>query len=932
VSEVSFRRVVRVVTGRPLIVLALTAVLALGGAALALRLEPSAATETLVNRGSDTFEQTERFKRDFGDEAVLVLVRGELTRTVLTDDLGRVLRLEGCLSGNVPDTPQGLGNLPPVCREIAELRPAKVVYGPGTFVNTAVNQIVEEFTKRRRATQRQARQAADAARRLSRHRGDSVSEQERLARAAYEAVTAEFTRDAITLALRYGLSTIPRIDDPGFVSTLVFDTRAGEVGVPKSRFAYLFPSKYAALIQIRMRPDLTGEERRRAIDLIEEATAQRPFRPRHGARYIMTGVPVVAEGLADAVQRSIFVLLGAALLVMAATLALVFRTRLRLLPLALALAAAALTFGALSLAGGSLTMASIAVLPVLIGLAVDYAIQFHARFDEELARGRRAARGEAARREGAAGRAADAAGAPREAGGAEPGDRAPREAAQAAAVAGGPTILTAGVATAVGFLVLLLSPVPMVRGFGALLVLGIALALVCAIGAGFAALVRLHGADRAAGLPPPLSRAREWLAAAGRHPRVHAAREWLAARSWRALGVALARPRRVLAVGLAIALVGLALDTQSEVVSDVRELVPADLQALKDVNALQEETGVSGEIDVTVRADDITRPAIVAWMTRFQDGVLRAHGYRAGKRCGQEKDPPELCPALSLPDLFSSATGQQGQVAQLLDAVPPYFSQGVVTPDRKTANLAFGIRLMPLDRQKEVVDDIKRRLDPPAGVEASVVGLPVLAAEANGALSSPWRRGLTLVAALIGVFLVLFLMRRSAPAAAVPLIPIALASGWSAGVLFALGLLPGPLEVDLNPMSVTLGALVIAISTEFSVLLSSRYRQERDAGAGPARAVELAYASTGAAVLASGATAIAGFAALIVSDIRMLRDFGIVTVVDLTVSLLGVMLVLPAALMWAEEHGPFSVRDLDPRPRLRQLWALRPGRAHADAP
>ena len=53
-------------------------------------------------------------------------------------------------------------------------------------------------------------------------------------------------------------------------------------------------------------------------------------------------------------------------------------------------------------------------------------------------------------------------------------------------------------------------------------------------------------------------------------------------------------------------------------------------------------------------------------------------------------------------------------------------------------------------------------------------------------------------------------------------------------------------------------------------------------------------------MLASGATAIAGFAALVASDIRMLRDFGIVTVVDLTVSLLGVMLVLPAALVWAE--------------------------------
>ena len=57
----------------------------------------------------------------------------------------------------------------------------------------------------------------------------------------------------------------------------------------------------------------------------------------------------------------------------------------------------------------------------------------------------------------------------------------------------------------------------------------------------------------------------------------------------------------------------------------------------------------------------------------------------------------------------------------------------------------------------------------------------------------------------------------------------------------------------------------------------------------------------------------------------MLRDFGMVTVVDLTVSLLGVMVVLPAALMWAEQHGPFSLRDLDPRRALARLrWPRRP--------
>ena len=862
--------------------LAVTAVLALAGAVLALRLEPSAATSTLVNRGSDTFKDTERFKQDFGDDAILVLVRGELTRTVLTSDLGRLIRLEGCLSGNVPNTKKGLGNLPPVCREIAQLHPGKVVYGPGTFVNTAVNQIGEQFSKQQQSAALQGQQAAEAARRLSKRRGDPPAEQERLARAAADAVNAKFISDTLKLALRYGISGVPRIDDPSFVSALVFDRTAGEPGVPKSRFAYLFPSKNAALIQIRLRPDLTDAERTRAIDLIETATKEKPFLPREGAKYIVTGVPVVAAGLADSVQKAIFVLLGAALLLMAATLALVFRASLRLLPLALALAAAAMTFGALSVAGGDLTMASIAALPVLIGLAVDYAIQFQARYNEAVSR---AASG-----------------------------RDDEEPAVAAAVAGGPTILTAGLATATGFLVLLLSPVPMVRGFGALLVLGIVLALGCALCAGFAALVRFRR---------PATESRR-LAAFRSHPRVHAAGEWLADRSWRTLGFSLSHPRRVLAIGLAVAVVGLALDTQSNVVSDVRELVPQDLQALKDVNTLQHETGVSGEIDVTVRAADITDAKVIAWMTRFQDQVLKAHGFRPGKRCTQKQNPPELCPALSLPDLFNTAGGGQAEVRRLLDAVPAYFSQGVVTADRKTANLAFGIRLMPLDRQKDVVDDIKARLRPPPGVEASVVGLPVLAAEANGALSSPWRRGLTLLAALAGVFIVLFVARRSARAAAVPLIPIALATGWSGLVVFVLGLLPGPLEVDLNPMSVTLSALVIAISTEFSVLLSSRYRQERAAGAGPTRAIELAYASTGAAVLASGLTAIAGFAALVFSDIRMLRDFGIVTVVDLTVSLLGVMIVLPAALLWAEEHGPFRVRDL--------LAAVRPRRAQPDAP
>ncbi len=149
-----------------------------------------------------------------------------------------------------------------------------------------------------------------------------------------------------------------------------------------------------------------------------------------------------------------------------------------------------------------------------------------------------------------------------------------------------------------------------------------------------------------------------------------------------------------------------------------------------------------------------------------------------------------------------------------------------------------------------------------------------------------------------------------------PLVPIALATGWSALILWAL-------HIPLNPLSATLGALVLALSTEFSVLLCARFWEEAEetrragrdgraaglmsgAGGGPSGellgALRRTYASTGAAVLASGITAIAGFAVLAFSDVKMLRDFGLVTVIDLTVSLLGVLVVLPAVLVLAERR------------------------------
>jgi uncharacterized protein len=926
-----FGRVARAVTRRPLVTIAVVAAFALAGVVLALQLEPSASTDSLVGRGSAAAKATDRFHKQFGDESIVVLVKGRLERTVLSSDLLRLLTLEGCLSGNVPA--KGLPGLPAQCTEFAKTKPVKVVYGPGTFVNTAAGQITQGFLTKQRQAQRDANAASNAARALAKQRGYSKKQQDLLAKQAAQVVQRKFTQEVLQLGLRYKLTNLPALDNVPFVDELVFDNTQG-LYHPKSRFAYIFPSEKAALILIRLKPGLSDAQRKHAIGLIRSTVAESRFHLKYGQQYIVTGVPVVVDSLASAVQTSIFVLLAAALLVMAATLMLVFRTqvRLRLLPLGLALAGAALAYGAVALAGDELTMASIAALPILIGLAVDYAIQLQARFDE-------------ARTDGLP----------------------PPDAARRAAVRGAPTIAGAALATAAGFVVLLLSPIPMIHGFAVLVIVGIALAFGCALTAGLAVLARFgEPTPRPPDLPPILPRARARAAelrdrlAGGPldsgsrvgalaalaavvlavSAEVNSLVMWIvglalliplasllallprgraefaratAARARRLLAYSVAEPRKVLAIGLALAVLGWIAETQIPVQSDVRQLVPDNLQALRDVNQLEKLTGVSGEIDVTVHGQ-ITSPAAVQWMTEMQQRVLRENHFKDGETCLQTKDPPELCPALSLTDLFQSP-GTTASADQLLNSVPPYFAQAVVTPDRRTATMAFGIRFLPFDRQQAVIDDIKSAItNPPAGLDAEVAGLPVLAAEANAKLSSDWRRFELLLAALGAVFLVLLALRRRVSEAIVPLIPIALTTGWSSLVLF---LLPIP----LNPMSATLGALVIAISTEFSILLSARYKQERERGADTVQALERAYGSTGAAVLASGATAIAGFAAVVASNIQMLHDFGAVTVIDLTVSLLGVLVVLPAAVVWAEQRGRFRVSDLDPRPLARAAWS-----------
>src|SRR4029079_1592621 len=106
------------------------------------------------------------------------------------------------------------------------------------------------------------------------------------------------------------------------------------------------------------------------------------------------------------------------------------------------------------------------------------------------------------------------------------------------------------------------------------------------------------------------------------------------------------------------------------------------------------------------------------------------------------------------------------------------------------------------------------------------------------------------------------------------------------------------------------------IAGEFTLLIYLQYLRERteNAALNVADAFRRSYSRIGPAVFASGVTAIAGCAALAVSDINMLRGFALVAVVDLAVALASTIFLLPAVTAWLveREHAREAARETIP--------------------
>ena len=804
----------------PLIVLAVT-VVASGYALVGMRVQP--VTEALFDRDTPAWAATERSEESFGGDPLVVVARGDLDRTLEPDALDRLSVLETCLSGVIR---RGRGELFELCRQINELDPVEVFAGPATFLGRAaagIGAVYDRQMKRLRSLPRSPEKAAERRRLLS---------------------------QIVQIAARYGLTEPPSLQDRTFVNRVVFGSGGVRAG-PKPRLAYLFPSRESAQIVIRPRPGLTDSGQRDFVRLVRQVT-EHPDTQIEGVEYLVTGSPAVFSELDGAIRIGVLVVVLTALVLMSVALVIVFGSSFRLLPLLSAAVSVLVCFGLLRLIGGQLSLAALGAAPILVGLAVDYAVQLQARFDEM------------------------------------PESLGKVEAAVRSADLSVPMILTACLATAAGFASLYLTDFPLVSEFGLMLGAGLLVSFVVCFLMAFA-LLSIRGrapVEKPWGLSRiPLDRAAGLASRFG--------------------DLSVTAPWRILAIGILVAAAGWLASTGVRSATDIGELLPARDGAVKAQQEAEKATGQTGEVDLVVRGPDVTRPEVVAWLDRIRKQILEKAGY-LGETASCEG--AELCPGPSIPDFIPTADGglDRQAIRAGLKSLSPEDRRAIIAGGKVGSGpvgetrLPFSVRSSSVEGQSEAIDLIRDAVERdersgliPDGYRAEVAGLPVIISESLETLTDA--RYLLIMVAMVAIALVLLIAFRSWRRALLALAPIPIAVGWSSLATAFLGL-------PLNPLSVVLAVMVIAITAEFSVILSARYRQERRAGLDTRSGLATTYGRTGAAVLASGVTAIAGFAALGASDVGILREFGLIAVIDLGIALAGIALFLPAVLVLGDRE------------------------------
>ena len=583
-----------------------------------------------------------------------------------------------------------------------------------------------------------------------------------------------------------------------------------------------------------------------------------------GYSIIVTGDPsfqAAIMGLMNGSNGSILALAGVLMII---ALLVVFRhVRWPLLPVPVVFLGIIWTFGAMGLLHIKMGMTTFAAFPILIGIGIDYAIQFHNRIDEELGKG-------------------------------VPLVQAAINTVNHVAF----PVAVALIVTEAGFVSLLSSSVPSINDFGKMCIIGL---VMCYLSALFVNVTVLYLSEKRS----PRARRAEG------HPDEGSS---TGAFIQKTATFSVERWRGVLVLALLLALAGNYADTKVPIETDSKNYIPQDLSPLIDLRHMKDIFGGTDSIKFLVQADDVTDPENLKWMDDFSSYLLTSREDRT-ERTASIATYIKAANDGAIPD-------DKARIREIIASLPSsitdvYLSgHNLAVIDVNIGDAQANLGTEGMARLIKSYEDDLAWNTPPPGISVSITGQTVLMTTVMDALTSG-RVEMSLLGLFL-IFLLLLIIYRDLIKALLPVLPMLVVIGWMGLVMLYGGM-------KYTPLTATLGALVLGVGSEYAILMMERFYEELSNVGDPYEAMKIAANRIGSALVASGMTVIFGFGALIASPFNIISNFGVVTVMSVVLALVTtftVFVVLAVRMEVQREVFENAKQDLKKAIALMndQLW------------
>ncbi len=189
-----------------------------------------------------------------------------------------------------------------------------------------------------------------------------------------------------------------------------------------------------------------------------------------------------------------------------------------------------------------------------------------------------------------------------------------------------------------------------------------------------------------------------------------------------------------------------------------------------------------------------------------------------------------------------------------------------------------------------------------SGVEVHTSGMPYI--RTLNAKTIIDEIGLFIGAALLITSLIFFYFFRSFRATMISLIVVIIGVMWSFGIMGALG-------YEITVLTALVPTLVIVIGIPNCIFFINKYHQEYHKHSNKAKALQRVITKTGTATLMTNITTAVGFATFIATNNVLLREFGVVTTINILAIYLLSLLLIPIFFSYIPSPIPRHLGHLE---------------------